>query len=87
MKLRRVYVRNYREFRSTFEENDLAKAVLVGLSEIVESQIQDEKAPHVNLFLLSPYKDDGDAIFEVKYVRVLPDNTVIIDVDYTGTVS
>lgn len=83
MTLKRIWVENYREFRQTFEKDIDAYYVLNNLNKEVVDQLSNGQ---LHLVLSAAYDDWGDALFDIKSFKVLPDNSVIINVEYTGTV-
>lgn len=82
MKLKRIWITNYREFRRTFEDDKEAEFVVRNLGAEVEKMIQKGS---IDFVLSAAYDTWGDALFDVTIVKVLPSNEVIIDVQYTGT--
>lgn len=83
MTIKRIWVENYREFRNTFENDKESEFVLKNLEEDARTQLF---AGHIDLVLSAAYDAWGDALFDIKSFKVLPDNSVIINVEYTGTV-
>lgn len=83
MTLKRIWVENYREFRNTFENDKESEFVLKNLEKEAYTQLL---AGHIDIVLSAAYDVWGDALFDIKSFKVLPDNSVIINVKYTGTV-
>lgn len=82
MKLKRIWITNYREFRGTFEGDEEAASVEKNLK--AEAEVMIRKCS-LALTIPAAYDDFGDALFDVTSFKVLPNNEIIINVIYTGT--
>lgn len=85
MDVKKVFITNYREFRSTFHDDVEAYCVMGRLQKMVEDDLRENETAHVNMFYGPYYDDEGFALFDVTRVRVYHD-TVEVQVEYTGTV-
>lgn len=83
MTIKRIWVENYREFRNTFENDKESEFVLKNLEEEAHTQLL---SGHIDLVLCAAYDEWGDALFDVRSLKILPGDDVIINVQYTGTV-
>ncbi len=86
MKIKRIWISNYKAFRSTFDNDKEAKQNINKLNLEADKMLNEENNPHVDLFLFAAYDEEGDAIFELESLKILPDQTAILNVHYTGTV-
>lgn len=84
MKLKRVFINNYREFRSTFHEDVDAYYVMGNLQKDVAADLEQDENAHVQMSYAPSYDDDGFALFDVVQVKVSY-NQVEVRVVYTGT--
>ena len=85
MKLRRVWVTNYRYFRTIIEQDDEANRVLENLYNCVDAQINQINEPYINLTIGGAYDDDGVCLFDVVEFKKLKDNSIIVNVEFTST--
>lgn len=84
MELKKVFITNYKEFRSTFRDDVDAYYVMGNLQKAIEADVKMGEESHVKLFYGPHYDDEGFALFDVTRVRVYH-NTVEVQVIYTGT--
>jgi hypothetical protein len=82
MKLKRIWITNYKEFRRTFEGDEEAASVEKNLKAEAEALIRKSR---LDFTISAPYDDFGYALFDVTSFKVLPNNEIIINVIYTGT--
>ena len=83
MRLKRIWIDNYREFRSTFEDDAEANFVMENLSNSVKTILEKQRS--IDFTLCAAYDDEGDALFDLVSIKILPSMEVIINVKYTGT--
>jgi len=84
MEVKKVFITNYREFRSTFHDDVDAFYVMGNLQKEVEADLQCDENAHVKMSYAPSYDDEGFALFVVTRVRVYH-HTVEVQVQYTGT--
>lgn len=84
MEVKKVFITNYREFRSTFRNVADAYLVIENLQKEVEADLKCDENAHVKMGYAPSYDDEGFALFDVTRLRVYH-NTVEVQVEYTGT--
>lgn len=85
MKVYRVWITNYKYFRSIIEDDATAKFVLDNLYKEVEAQISPLVSSHLDLSLSAAYDDEGFCLFDVREFKRLKDDSVIVNVEFTCT--
>lgn len=84
MDIKKVFITNYREFRSTFHDDVEAYCVMGRLQKEIEADLKQDENAHIQMSYAPSYDDEGFALFDVTRVRVYH-NTVEVQVEYTGT--
>lgn len=82
MKLKRIWITNYKEFRRTFEEDADADFVIKNLHSEAEKMIGRRC---IDLSISAAYDDYGDALFDTTSFKALPNGEIIIEVKFTTT--
>jgi hypothetical protein len=84
--IKRIWINNYKDFRSTFDNDKEAEMLISYLKDEVLREINDDTHPRLNLVLAVAYDNEGGiALFDVESYKCLKDGSVIMNLTYTGT--
>ena len=84
MKLKHVWIDNYRHFRSIFENQEDADLVQKNLEKLIENDIIPDETAHLKLQYWPNYDEEGLAGFEVTQAK-FAHGQAYVNVTFTST--